>query len=306
MNGKMTRTLGMALCLSAAFGGLATAVEVFVPYRVLRDDGAYIDWLDGHVGVMGRAISFHDLNKKVFFSEAREQAEENGRNRMLTFLRQVTVDGTKHLGDDADLFGRVKAEVDRLESTSYEVTTNSAVKVMMKLPLHGDGGITSLLLPAKTGVVPTDGAPGDVAAPTGLILDASATPGAVPSLLPRIVDQKGRVVYALDLVDEAAARQRGLAAFGIRVDLKQDKTLGAPRQGTAPLRVAATGVNAAGTELVVSVQDADQILKAAASSPFLRQCRVLVLLPPAGQAAAPPPASRPPAPPRHRSPEKPN
>ena len=298
------RTLALGFILLAASCGLAAAAEVFVPYRVLRDDGAYIDWFDGHAGVMGRAITFHDVNKKVFFNEAKEQAEENGRARLLTLLRQVTVSGTRHLGDDADLFDKVKAALDGLGSVSYEVTTNSAVKVLMKLPLHGVNGITSLLLPARAGAVPTDVAPAEGGQPTGLILDASRTPGAVPSLLPRILDEKGRVVYALELVDDAAARSRGLAAFGVRVDMKQGKSAGEPRQGGSPLRVTASAVSSAGTDFVISVADADSILKQAASAPFLRQCRVLIVLSPGGPSTPATPPAKPPVPARPRTPEK--
>ena len=59
MNARRMLALGISLSLivEAGYRG-AAAAEVFVPYRVLREDGAYIDWLDGHAGIMGLASNY--------------------------------------------------------------------------------------------------------------------------------------------------------------------------------------------------------------------------------------------------------
>ena len=302
--------------LLAAAAGWPVAAEFYAPYRDMRDDGAYVDWLDGHAGITGRSVSFLDLKLRPYYLQAKEAAEENGRTRLLSFLRELPIDGHRRLGDDPSLVEKVKRALEKTTAASVEVSGRTpTLTALLKVPLHGDNGILSLVLaPPASGEVAAAAAPASSAADgtvgdahTGLILDASKTSGAAPSLLPRIVDEKGRAVYALELVDPIAARAGGLAAFATRVEVKEQRPVLHPLEGANPLRVEAVGLtDRGGTEFVVSAADADMILKAAAASPFLKECRVLILMPPV-RAPAPqhgavpalhPPQPKPPAKPR--------
>jgi hypothetical protein len=314
MSARKSFTLTALLALTA---GIVPAAEVFVPYRQVQVDGNYIDWLDGHVGTMGRSVTFRDLNIKLYYLQARQKAEIMGQARMLKYLYQFPLDGADRLGNHPDLFEKVKSAMEKSEPASVEVIQPSTIKALIKVPLHGDKGIIGLMFPPAQAVAPPPApppAPSDAPPPpdasggvTGLVIDATTLTGANPSLLPRITDRKGRRVYDVEQVDMDQARARGIAAFATRVEMRDPKPPLDPREGSNPLRVRAVSVaGPAGTEFVISETDAEAILKEAAIAPFLRECRVLILMPPAGSQPTAQPPARPKPLPKPREQEMPH
>jgi hypothetical protein len=131
--------------------------------------------------------------------------------------------------------------------------------------------------PAHNGTPPEGG-------PTGLIVDAGHLTGTdmapVMALLPRIVDEGGRVVHDIAQADQDLARERGLVAYARETRPGAASPDPSSRTGDRPLRVTAVSAGGPGrTDIVIPAADADRVLEAAAVSPFLRDCRVTVLMP---------------------------
>jgi len=287
-----------AVCLTLMALGAAVerpaAVERFAAYRQIRADGAYVDWFEGHAGILGRTRKYQDLKVKPFLLEAQQAALTEGRLKLLNYLRTIPIDGTRRLGDDDALFGKIRTLLEKTPPGKSEVHLPYGVTVPIKVPLFGAQGILGAVLgetsegppAAPAGEQDAEAAASD--GPTGLVVDASAVAGLVPALLPKIVDESGRVVYGPETADARQALLRGVAGYALRVEARQVQPALNTREGERPLRVAAVGAAGPGSVwAVVSVPDADRILKESASSQFLRNCRVLILAPPAGLPKAP-------------------
>jgi hypothetical protein len=109
---------------------------------------------------------------------------------------------------------------------------------------------------------------------SGLVVDARGL-GARPAMSPRIVDEQGREVYGSSLVGREYAIQQGMAGYAKDLDKAQEND----RVAGNPLLVKAKDLaGQAGSDLVVSNDDAERIRHAAAGSEFLKQCRVMIVL----------------------------
>ena len=282
-------------------------VEEFTAYRESKPDGAYLDWFAGNVGYMGRAVKYKNLEMKPFFLEAKQAAVDNAHKRILAYLGSLPIDGTRRLMDEVSLAGTLKTLVEVTPPAKVELSLPWTVTALVKVPLYGDKGILRLVLhesrktaqdpgpespPSPVAEVPVAGvggmATGD-AVPTGLVIDATQVHDLAPALLPKVIDEKGRVIHSVETADVQAASARGLAAYALRIEVSKSRMVLEPREGLQPMRVPAIGATGPGmTQVIVSVADADRILKAAESSSFLKECRVLIIMPPAGPAPAPP------------------
>ena len=98
-----------------------------------------------------------------------------------------------------------------------------------------------------------------------------------------MLDAAGAVIYSLDTVELDYVYFRGMAAYAtINPAASGQPPVLYPRQGHAPLRV--TAIDASGparADFVLSVEDGAKVAAAAAAAPFLREGRVLILMPPA-------------------------
>ncbi len=109
---------------------------------------------------------------------------------------------------------------------------------------------------------------------SGLVVDARGL-GARPAMSPRIVDEQGREVYGSSLVGREYAIQQGMAGYAKDLDKAREND----RVAGNPLLVKAKDVTGqAGSDIVVSADDAERIRHAAAGSEFLKQCRVMIVL----------------------------
>ncbi|HEY3176525.1 MAG TPA: hypothetical protein VGK94_12285 [Candidatus Polarisedimenticolia bacterium] len=291
-----------------------------VPYVETRTTGAYVDWLAGSVGVIGRSRIFRDIARSQgYYEQTRLSADRDGQAKVISLLAEVPRDGGARLGEDADQLKRLEERVRRAPRGAVLSDTGPLFKVEQSHPLWGPGSILEMVLTAMPAPVPSPAtttaakasmegpapAPGSSGASvTGLIVDARQVDRPAAALLPRILDEKGRVVFGIEVADRGRALESGLAAYVLAGPRGGEKAAAGARQGASPMRVRAIStIGATRADLVISTDDADQILKAAAEAPFLKECRVVVLMPAvpshrAGRAprpgASPPPATAPP------------
>lgn len=328
------RALILALSLAGAAGALAAEAPSAppspsshsgrAPYLQPLKNGTRLDWLDGRVTVVGRARIFRDLGgNPVNYNITQAEAEREGYGRISEALAEVALDGSVALGTQPEVIQRFNAAMARRPAEAVVQDKGPMFQVRVSGLLWGAGGLITLVLPDRdapkaenpattasfrfpAGPFPVrasdvvhaairarSGAPA-----TGLVIDAraiSAAASLTPALLPRVLDTGGRIVYGVDAVDLDFAREYGMVAY--QEGRRPDAPLPPPgREGNDPLQV--TAVAAGGTlrgDIVIEPETADRILAAASAQPFLKECRVVVLMPPSPlpPAIVPPGTTRP-------------
>lgn len=109
---------------------------------------------------------------------------------------------------------------------------------------------------------------------TGLIIDARGI-GARPAMAPKILDENGNEVYGTGYVSREYAVQIGVV--GYEKDINRAKTN--ERVTDNPLVVKATKASGSGqSDIVISNNDAQNVVGAAKNLNFMENCKVMVIL----------------------------
>ncbi len=109
---------------------------------------------------------------------------------------------------------------------------------------------------------------------TGLIIDARGV-GARPAMAPKILDESGNEVYGTGYVSREYAVQIGVV--GYEKDINRAKTN--ERVTDNPLVVKATKSSGSGqSDIVISNNDAQNVVGAAKNLNFMENCKVMVIL----------------------------
>ncbi len=323
---RVGRAAAAALAVAAA-GLCAAAVERLAPYRQVRAAGGWVDWLEGEAGSVGwtRSLGRRIESNSPRQRQARQESLSEARRRLLDSMEPTPLGEAGLLGDRPDLMELVRAALETAPIDSVEMVRGERMQATIRARLWGDGGLFAALLdrlaprgesasaaqaaprpdgdpeagaaapPDAAGMASKAGTPAEV---SGLLVDAAAVESASPALLPRLLDPEGRVVYEAGMADPQALRTRGPAGYGVRLEFGPPRRPGSRREGARPLEVkAVAAAGPHGTDLVVTAEDAERIAAAAAATPILRECRILILLPPP-RAELPAPAPRRPATPR--------
>jgi hypothetical protein len=307
----------LLLCLTVLAAPAAPPERI--PYVQTFDNGSTVDWLDGKASTVGRVRIFRDLRgNPVTYKVTQKEAEDDGYTRLMNALGDAAMDAGSRLSTQPEILQRYRRLIEKTPATEVLQDRGSTFRVRLVAPLKGESGLMSVLLPDRkpdeeeAGVTTAvwrgaGGAHGTGARharrtlpATGLVIDARHLTGdrlPAPAFLPRVLDSDGRVVYGVDSVDLDFARAYGLAVY------QAPSREGAPepepgREGSDPIQVMATGARGElRADIEIEPQAADRILKAAEDAPFLKECRVLVLMPPSPRPpAVEPPHRRRPAP----------
>lgn len=312
----------LVLCLATALAAAPAAPPERIPYIQTFDNGATVDWLDGKASTVGRVRIFRDLKgNPVTYKVTKKEAEDDGYTRLITALGDAAMDAGARLSSQPEILQRYRRLIEKTPATEVLQDKGSTFRVRLVAPLKGESSLMSVLLPDRkpedeeaavtTALVRGAGEsagtglrharwtdPGLLHArrmvpATGLVIDARHLTGEqlpTPAFLPRVVDSDGRVVYGVDSVDLDFARAYGLAVYQAPSPDGAAEP-GPGREGSDPIQVMATGARGdLRADIEIEPQAADRILKAAEDASFLRECRVLVLMPPSPR----PPAVEPP------------
>src|SRR5262245_11400573 len=284
--------LGSVLLLSVAQDSMKIPeAGPLAAYIQTSQDGAYVDWLEGHVSVKGTAMVYRRIaQNKGFYAQAKTDATIQGQDRMLPLIAQIPRDGRTLLGSDAELKTKIHDRVTQEKPIEVLRDTGPVFEVLLKTPLWGADSLMNMVLgepgPARipqevtTAGLPVIPARPQSEAPTGLIVDARGLEGASAAMLPRILDEKGHLIHGLDSADSAAVRDRGLVAYAIAPFGVEPLSAG-QRQGDRPMLVkAVSSAGATHADLVISQSDADRVAATTSSAEFLKQCHVIILLKP--------------------------
>ena len=114
----------------------------------------------------------------------------------------------------------------------------------------------------------------DDASYTGLIIDAAGI-GAMPSLVPVVVDESGDVVYGPAIASREFAVARGMSGFATTLRAAR----GDRRVGARPMVVKAIQTRSTGpTDLVISTADAARLRSSVVHLNFMKACRVSIVM----------------------------
>jgi len=167
----------------------------------------------------------------------------------------------------------------RVVNTRY--MSSGDVEVDVEVPMSGV--LTEALLPQMGQPMPVgQGFPIDPsgyslpqnAVFTGLIIDARGI-GARPAMAPKILDENGNEVYGTGYVSREYAVQIGVV--GYEKDINRAKTN--ERVTDNPLVVKAKKASGSGqSDIVISNNDAQNVVGAAKNLNFMENCKVMVIL----------------------------
>ena len=261
-----------------------------------------IDWTAGTLTVTGEAPAGEGgspaRQRLTGFRAARTAALAG----LLEAVAKVRVDARTRVGRAMAASDPVRERVAQLAGDARVVSgsrrqARGVCRLEVRLPLLGDLA-RAVLPPASERLVSLP--PTELPAPdsliallpggpfTGLVVDARGTQ-LRPSLSPRIVDDRGRVIYAAGHVDRALAVRSGLAGWerDLRRAILSERVRGEPAH---PFLVEATGVSGPfRADAVVRAGDATRLQLADLHGDFLSRGRVVFVVGP-----KPPPPPEPP------------
>ncbi len=172
---------------------------------------------------------------------------------------------------------QVDGYIRKFEVSAPRYMSDKTIEITATIPM--DNELANSLLPPTIGKSPAMQimVPAGRVAPTftGLIIDARGT-GAIPALIPKIIDEDGKEVYGSAYVTRDWAVKWGMAGYAKSPEQASSyKDRIGPNPGTFKV-VRATG--ASRTDLVISNNDALDVRAAAKAMKFLADCRVVVIL----------------------------
>ncbi len=274
-----------------------------------------IDWENNLVYAVGDGVPpTNAVSPAQARVRAKRAAIDEAMARLLEATKEVRVDAESttrnYINENRLVNTRVSGLVRHAEITELRQAEDGSYQIMMRMPIHGEQGMSGALLPmamaniqkvgiatrvvrddAKFGSAPRKTRPVETvvstsktteatAAPeeasmayTSLIVDASGKEAA-PAMYPRILNKHGEVLYDLSRVDPNAAVINGMCAY--RKSL--DKAKSEKRAGNNPLVIKALETSGSGrADLVLDDADAEKLLIADADGNFLHQANVIVV-----------------------------
>lgn len=263
---------GLAVCALALPGtALADGADDSVVQKVGHGE---INWTKKTVTATGSgAANLKDGPVAVARLNAERAAKLDALRNILETLQGVQVDGKRNVGDMMSN-GTIKSKVQGMARGFKVVDTryysDGSVDLVVSMPI--DDNLTSALnvSPKKKRKVSTKGAKNF----SGLIVNAKGL-GVLPSISPRILDEKGKEVYGASVVSDSGMQQGGIAAY--ESDVEGAK--GPERVGDKPLIVKALRLKAkTKTDIVISNADAEKLRDKGSDLSFLANGKVVIVV----------------------------
>lgn len=251
-------------------------------------DGLTIDWQRKTVMTAGRAAITGPMtveNRGKIKKLAENQALEN----LIDSIGMVRIDGFTRLSDLYSKNLTLSDDIAKLIRKTYRVVyekvyrNENILEITVEFDLAGKGGLSGTLMPKLLAGLPSPSSspsPSPTPSPesfTGLVIDASGL-GVEGGLSPKIYSKDGREIFSLPRnTDKSALINYGVADYAPVLDSSSRE---AARAGENPLSVTAVSKlkSPYNCDIVISSEDADKVIKADASSNFLRRLKVVILL----------------------------
>ena len=295
---KMSKAgLSLALAVTLAVGGSALVSAAGQTVNVYVNGGAQTSVVDTN---RSQAVTNWGNENTSYIEVVGVGLNGYGANRQLA-KRAAVVDAYRNLAEatqgvqvDADttvekltlqsdtIRTHVSALIRGAKIVGEGMNGDGSYYVKMRMPLFGNDGLASAVLPSVTPSTPAAfPAAGETyqgkvtGAYTGVVIDARGL-GLEPTYAPVVYDENGRAIYGIKNIDGDFAISHGMVDYA----RSQDLTTGNTRAGLNPLvvkavkaKLGANGVTK--VSAVISVSDADKILKENERAGFLNKYAVV-------------------------------
>ncbi len=201
---------------------------------------------------------------------AERAAKLDAFRQLLEQVKGVQVSSGKKVGDvmgREEIKARVEGVIRGFKVTATRYFNDGGVEVDVEVPLAAIAGIVMDQSGEKVAVTVPVKATGDQKN-TGLVVDARGLK-VTPALAPRLLDQKGQALYAVEYLNADAKKGSGVAGYVASLD----EAMKSMRVGDKPLVLKAA--KADGTDLVLSEEDAKKLGEA--NNSYLAEGRVLIV-----------------------------
>lgn len=272
LNARSTAAGFLALVMGLAPAAFAdTSEDGSVVQKVGHGE---INWSKKTVTATGSgAANLKDGPVAVARLNAERAAKLDALRNILETLQGVQVDGKRNIGDmmsNGTIRTKVQGMAQGFKVVDTRYYSDGSVDVVVSMPI--DQNLTSALDVAdgKKKKVNTAGAKSI----TGLVVNAKGL-GAMPSISPRLVDEKGNEVYGASMVSEKGMQQGGIASYVSDVGEAKNAEL----VGASPLVVKALRISdKAKTDIVISNADADKLRDKGTNQSFLADAKVVIVV----------------------------
>jgi len=251
-----------------------------------------INWSAGYVEAVGIGALPDKLIRKINARPiALREAKADALRNLLEIIKGVQVDSAASIKDftvgsdvvDTQINGLVKGA----EVADQQYRPDGRAEVKLRIPLYGN--LAQTIMPLAMAKPPEASVLNEtVASPavielespsvtvfyTGMFVDARGIQ-ARPAMLPRIIDEDGKEVYGLAVVDLEYAIKEGTSGYSRDLTTAQSNQ----RIGANPIKVKALRSNGPGkSDIIISYIDAPKVRSLAESTSFLKKCKVMIVL----------------------------
>lgn len=229
---------------------LALALSPALVFAEVQAAG--VDWQRRVIRVTGQAAPDQNApNIAAARLGAERAAKMDAMRNIVETLKGVQVTGAKTGADaltDPGVSAKVTGLIRNFTVVDKRYYSDGAVELDVEMPL--DGLVSTLVPRANPGANPGAANAREGAKPSGLVVDARGV-DFVPALAPRVVDEDGKEIYGLSVVDPAVAKN-GLAAYAADVDAARKDA----RVTAEAVVVKAVALASNRSEVVLSADDA--------------------------------------------------
>ncbi|MCS7209694.1 MAG: hypothetical protein NZ874_09005 [Fimbriimonadales bacterium] len=271
-------------------------------YVIVHEEGE-IDWSKGVLSATGVGLMPSDEpNRARAYLKARGYARLDALANLLMLVNRVQIDAQYTGADYIAQSEEIRATVNGFlrgamitDERKIYIEGQEAVQVTVSIPMHGQRGLSQLLLKPRATPAPAAPEPSlprlEITRPnrtlsdaplsvegnyTGLIVDARGL-NLQPAMAPRLLKVDGTPLYGVGNYDVDRVVEQGLAAYHKDLEAARKD----PRAGSNPLILRPIGVYrraVATTDAVLSDADAAKLIEENKRTKFLDQLRVVFVV----------------------------
>ena len=292
----------VSVVMIGATAGLGVGQQqVYNDYVEQLQNGS-IDWGRGVIRATGSGAPSNDakLNTAQRRLGAERAALADAYRNILEAIKGVRVDSETLVENFVVESDRIRTQVNGFvrgarfvpneDGEKYTYLSDGSIEITLEMPLFGPSRTVSSVIvpeqiqaaalkPAPRVQVDSARTPDTSGIITGLVIDARGL-GVRPAMSPKIITRDGREVYGSAYVDRDWAIKQGMAGYVKDLDsAMKNRRIMDNNNNVNPLVV--KGVRASGnrsSDIEVTDDDAQRILKLDSNLKFLKQTRVLIVV----------------------------
>jgi hypothetical protein len=200
---------------------------------------------------------------------AERAAQMDAFRNLLQQVKGIQISAGKTVGDEMakdEIRGKVEGLIRGFKIVDKRYFSDGGVEIDVVLPLSALTEVVDTSDETKVALNEEGKAKN-----TGLVIDARGL-AVTPALAPRLLDEAGKTLYAMEALSESARKGKGVAAYARSIDEAKKSE----RVGAKPLVIKASRVN--GSDLILTSEEGQKL--GASNNSFLAEGRVVIVTTP--------------------------